>query len=148
MVPTPKVRVVTGKDIEEFLYQQTPVWEESMKNVRETTWWGFTDEVFVGHPPYHEWILWYWKRAPRQFDLKLLTNDSKIEEEMKRKKLTRRETRVMDDGANFTAGQWVLGDYIVSTVTSSKPHYLTQIHDPVLAHNLRELYKNLWKKYG
>ena len=45
---------------------------------------------------------------------------------------------------NFTATTWVAGDYLIMTVTNQHPHYLVQIHDATLAHNMREMFKGIW----
>jgi hypothetical protein len=40
----------------------------------------------------------------------------------------------------------VLGDYVFFCVTSTKPHYCVEIHDAVMAENLREMFKGVWEK--
>lgn len=142
---TPKIRVITDQNISDFLYRQSPVWEKSMKEIKQTTWWGFQDPSFVETEKLNEWILWYWKRAPKKIKLKLFSNDVEIENEMKKKRLTRRKIRFWTGDTSITGTQWILGDYIVSIVTSEKSNYLIQTHDPIMAHNMRELYKKLWK---
>lgn len=141
----PKVQVVNGNDIEDFLYKKTPVWEKSMRDVGEKTWWGFQDHAFVEIEKYQKWILWYWKQAKEDIDLKLFTNQSTVEEEMKGKNISRRNLKWWT-GDNFTSTQWILGEYIVSIVTREKLHYLVQIRDRVLADSMRNLAKNLWSK--
>ena len=39
-----------------------------------------------------------------------------------------------------------MGGYITSIVTNKKPHYLVEIFDQTLAHNMREIYKGLWSE--
>lgn len=146
-IVTPKVRVVTEANLEDFLYKQTPLWEKSMSESKETTWWGFQDTSFVEYTKYQDWILWYWKQAPRKFNLKLLSNNVDIEKEMKKKRITRRAIRFWEGQSPITGTQWILGDYIVSIVTNVKSPYLIQTHDPIMAHNMRELYKHIWSQH-
>jgi len=143
-IPTPKVRIVTEVNLEEFLYKQTPLWEKNMRKLGETTWWGFQDTPFVENKYYKKWILWYWKRAPRKFNLKLFSNDTEIETEMKKKRITRRKIRFWSGDFPITGTQWILGDYIVSIVSNVKSPYLIQTYDPIMAENMRGLYKKLW----
>jgi sugar-specific transcriptional regulator TrmB len=145
-IVTPKVRVITEKNLEDFLYKQTPLWEKSMKETKEQTWWGFQDETFVGNQKYQDWIMWYWKRAPKKINLKLLSNNVDIEKEMKKKRIIRRKISFWKGQSPITGTQWILGDYIVSIVTNIKSPYLIQTHDPIMAHNMRELYKHIWEQ--
>jgi DNA-binding MarR family transcriptional regulator len=142
---TPKVRVVTENNLSDFLYKQSALWEKSMLETKETTWWGFQDTNFVEHEKYNEWILWYWKRASKKFDLKLLSNNEEIEKEMKKKRISRRKIRFWEGQSPITGTQWVLGNYIISIVTNAKSPYLIQTHDPIMAHNLRGLYRYIWE---
>ena len=146
-IPTPKVRIVTETNIESFLYTQTPLWEESMKKTKEEVWWGFQDTSFVENEDFRKWILWYWKRAPRKIKLKLFSNNAEIEKDKKLKRIKRRMIRFWDAHSPITGTQWILGDYIVSIVVNEKSSYLIQTYDSIMAHNLRELYKKLWKDF-
>jgi len=139
----PKIRFIDEIDVKDFLYKQTPIWIESMKKTN-STWWGFQDHTFVEQ--HQEWIDWLWKYAPQEIDLKLITNSSKIEREMTKKKIARRNIRFWKKDFKFTASQWIIGDYLIMIVTRQKPHYLVEIHDPVFAENMRELFRNLWEE--
>jgi hypothetical protein len=119
--------------------------KKSLRDTGETTWWGFQDHSFVELEKYRKWILWYWSRSEEDMDLKLFTNQSSIEEEMKEKNISRRKLKLWT-GDNFTSTQWILGEYIVSIMTRGKLHYLVQIRDRVLADSMRNLAKNLWNK--
>lgn len=141
----PRVQVVNSDDIEDFLYKNTPIWEKSMRDLNEKTWWGFQDHAFVESDKYRKWILWYWNRSSEDMDLKLFTNESKIEERMREKNITRRKLKPWT-GDNFSSTQWILGEYIVSIMTRGKLHYLVQIRDRVLADSMRNMTKNLWIK--
>lgn len=141
----PKVQFINGEDIEDFLYKKTPIWEKSMRDIGERTWWGFQDHTFVETEKYRKWVLWYWKQSKEDMDLKLFTNQSTIEEEMKGQNIYRRQLKLWT-GDNFTSTQWILGEYIVSIVTRGKLHYLVQIRDRVLADSMRNFAKSLWGK--
>jgi predicted transcriptional regulator len=141
----PKIQFIEGENIKDFLYKQTPVWEQNMIDNNKKTWWGFQDHAFVENKEYRDWILWYWERSPKDFDLKLFTNQSDIEEEMKERKITNRVLKFWS-GEDITSTQWILGEYIVSIVTRGKLHYLVQIRDVVLAESIRNFVKHAWEK--
>lgn len=140
----PKVRVVPNYQLNEFLYEQVPLWEGSMQSVTDTTWWGFQDHTFVENNKYQKWIDWYWNRAPKEFELKLFSNDSTVEKKMESKKYDRRTIRTWQNAEPITATLWVLGEYIISINTTGNKHYLIQTQDALLAHNLRQIYKQMW----
>lgn len=139
----PKVKFIEEHDVEDYLYEATPRWHKSMNNT-DKTWWGFQDHSLV--EKFEKWIDWSWKKAPKDVDLKLLTNESDIEKKMAVKEYkSRREMKFLDD-KNFTATQWVIGEYVVFIMTKQRPFYLVEIHDSVIAHNSRELFKDIWEK--
>lgn len=138
----PKIRFVDETDIQDYLQSESPKWNESML-ATDTTWWGFQDHSFVEE--FEGWITWYWKIAPKEIDLKLFSNDKEIEGHMAKKNLDRRKIRFWNGTNDFTATQWVVGSYIIMIVTNQKPYYLVEIHDSVMAHNMREVFKKLWE---
>lgn len=138
----PKIRFVDEADMKDYLYEAVPKWNESII-ATDPTWWGFQDHTFV--EKFKDWIVSYWKNAPKEIDLKLFSNDKAIEGEMVIEKITRRNIRFWNGDSEFTATQWVIGVYIVMIVTNQKPHYLVEIHDSVIAHNMRTLFKQMWK---
>jgi sugar-specific transcriptional regulator TrmB len=139
----PKIRFIDEEDLEDYLYDATPKWNESMV-ATDTTWWGFQDHTFV--EKFEDYIVWYWKNSPKEIDLKLFTNNKAIEEHMAEKKLHRRNIKFWDGKEDFTATQWVVGSYIIMVATDQKPYYLVEIHDSVLAHNMRTLFKKMWEE--
>lgn len=140
----PKIRFVQEEQVETFLYEQTPIWIESIMNT-DRAWWGFQDHRFA--QLFEAWIDWFWEQTPQNLDLKLLSNESEIEEEMKKKGLSRRVIKYWD-GNDFTATVWVVGEYIVTLALKDNPFHIVQIHDPLLAENLRNMFSNLWSKSG
>jgi sugar-specific transcriptional regulator TrmB len=139
----PKIRFIDEADMKDYLYDAVPKWNNSIQTT-DTTWWGFQDHTFV--EKFEDWILWYWKNAPKEIDLKLFSNDKEVEKHMAEKELSRRKIRFWSGEGDFTATQWVVGSYIIMIVTAQKPYYLVEIHDSVLAHNMRTLFKQMWEK--
>jgi len=139
----PKIQFISENRFLDFLYEQTPVWEASMKEVNDYTWWGFQDTSFPDR--FDEWIRWYWKRASNKFNLKLISGDSKTEvfNELKQK-YNRRILAPWSALPEFSSTLWVHGDYIVMFALDEHPNYLIQIRHRMLAENLRELFKKLW----
>ena len=144
----PKIRYVKEDELETYLYEASPKWNESAIATKELTWWGFQSHEFVEH--YEKWIVWYWKHAPKNIDLKLFSNDSTIEKHMEEKNLSRRQIKFWsgnkDESNDFTGTLWITGDYITMIQTAEKPFYLVEIKDAVLAHNMREVFKKLWRE--
>ncbi len=142
----PKIRYIEEDELESYLHEASPKWNESLLGSKETTWWGFQSHEFVEH--YEKWIVWYWKHTPKTIDLKLFSNDSTIEKHMIEQKLARRNIRFWESGKDgkhdFTGTLWVTGDYITMIQTAERPFYLVEIHDAVLAHNMREVFRKLW----
>jgi len=137
----PKVRFIPEEDLENFIYKQTPLWNESLTKTK-SDWLGFQDPSFVEY--YSQWIDWYWTNAPKNIELKLLSNPADIEKIMGKRKYARRKIKNLKKKAPFTATTWVIGDYIIMLVTDKRPHYAIEIHNPVLAENQREIFKIMW----
>jgi sugar-specific transcriptional regulator TrmB len=137
----PKIRFVAEEDLEKYLYDATPRWTENQL-VNDTTWWGFQDHTFVEH--YRNWIVWFWKQAPEVIDLKLFSNESQIESDMRTEQITRRQIRFWKGENKISGTQWIVGSYIISIITNERPFYLVEINDAVLANNMREVFKRLW----
>ncbi len=137
----PKIRFIDEADLENYLEEATPRWYESMLT-SDKTWWGFQDHSFV--EKFEKWIDWSWNKAPKDVDLKLLTNESDVEEKMKSKKYSDRRKVKWFDSNEFSATQWVVGNYVIYIMTKQRPFYLVEIHDSVIAHNSRELFKSIW----
>ncbi|MBL8029658.1 MAG: winged helix-turn-helix transcriptional regulator [Candidatus Doudnabacteria bacterium] len=137
----PKIVFKTQDEIEQYLYSQTPAWDESILKY-DGTWWGFQDHTFVQH--YEKWIDWYWQTGSNPATkLKLLSNE--LAEEIKKTKYERRQINFWEQSHNFKTTTWILGDYVVMIVTNQRPHYLVEIYDRVLAHDQREIFKGIWK---
>jgi predicted transcriptional regulator len=137
----PKITFIYEEDLEDFLFKQTPEWNRSVMT-HDKTWWGFQDPGVM--KSYERWIDWFWtKEAPKDIILKCLSSQSPNEKQMARKGYENRQIKLWK--GNFTGTTWVAGDYLLLMITDKHPHYLVQIHDPTMAHNMREMFKSIWK---
>jgi DNA-binding MarR family transcriptional regulator len=141
--PVPKIRFIEEEKIEKFLYQETPMWLTALENLNDPVWWGFQDHTIAA--AFKEWIDWQWKEAPETISLKLLTNHSEIEERLAGR-YPRRTMRFWKDSQGFMSTTWVVEDYVVVLNTRQHPFYVYEIHDALLAQDLRELLKNIWNQ--
>jgi sugar-specific transcriptional regulator TrmB len=138
--PVPKIRFVEEQNLEEHLRARVHTWHTSTMQ-SGGTWWGFQDHSLVEH--YREWIDLFWKKMPSGGHLKLLSNQSDIERRLQGK-YKGREIKFWGKSEQFTATTWIAGDYVIMVRTDVHPFYLVELHDTALAHNLREVFKNLW----
>lgn len=140
----PKITFIEDDKVESYLYKRSRAWSDSIMTT-DGVWWGYQDHAFVESDGYRKWIDWYWREsAPAKLQLKLLSNESDIESRMAKLDYKRRHIRFWQEATEFTATTWVNGDYIVMIYTRTRPHYLVEIHDRVMAHNFRELFKGIW----
>jgi hypothetical protein len=139
----PRIKFTAEEDLDQYLYQQSKLWTESLMKY-DQTWWGLQDVTFAEH--YADYIDWHWSWAPKNMLLKMVADESKAEQALARKGYARRHIKYWKGAENFTAGMWICGDYVIMAVTSQRPHYLVEIYDTVLAHNMRELFKRIWEE--
>jgi len=142
----PKIRFIEEDKLEDHLFKQTPVWFESAVRNGELSWWGFEDSSWINLYP--EWIKFHWETAPKNLGAHLITDDHDFKNASDNKNVNPlRQIKLIDaKQGQFTANQAVLGDYVVFIMTKQKPYYMIEIHDSVMAHNLRETFKLLWDK--
>lgn len=138
----PKIVFIPEEELNNYLYKQTATWNESI-NATDGIYWGFQDNTLVDH--YQEWIDWYWQQPGKIPIVKLLSNASDTELRMDIKAYKKRNVRFWSESGAFTATTWVMGDYVTMIVTNQRPHYLIEIHDAMMAQNLRQLFKGIWK---
>lgn len=141
----PKIRFIEESDLEDYLYKQTDEWNKSIKQ-NDNTWRGFQDHTFIDH--YKKWVFDYWTKFKSSENIfeKVLTNQAEIEKQMTNKSISGRETIFWNKSANFSSSFWIGGDYIIMIYTQNRPFYLIEIYNPAMAHNLREVFKNLWEE--
>lgn len=140
--PVPKIQFVKEDKIEKFLYDRTPIWNESILKT-DNSYLGFQEEAFTDR--FVDWIDWYWKNADPRIHLQLLSNDSTAEKEATALDHKQREIIFWKEDVKFSTTTWVMGDYVVMLVLSSSPNYLVEIHDARFAENERILYKAIIK---
>lgn len=141
----PKIKFVEEYQLEEFLYKRLPVWTENIKG--EDYWWGFQDVSVLEEYP--EWSKFFWEKLPENIGIKIITNKKAIEKRMSgvlSEFSSRRQIKYIEKSNEFTASYQVIGDYVIFLVTSQHPHYLVEIHDTVMAENLRGIFKEMWSK--
>lgn len=142
----PKVRFYNEKELKDALYTKLPIWAESSVSINEPSWWGFQDASLIEVFP--DWITDHYTIIPKTVLVHMFTNKKPLEEDMHKKiQDDRRIVKYINDkNHEFTTTHAVLGDYIVYIMTHEKPYYMIEIHDRVMAHNLRETFKLLWEK--
>lgn len=137
----PKIRFVEDENVRDHLYRQFHTWfSESQKY--DATWWGFQDETFVEH--FTDWVEWVWQEKPTGHTMKVFGNTSPTEEQLKAKTPPHRILKMWTGVSDFTATTWIIGEYIVMIYTRERPFYLIEIHNPVLAENMRKIFKGIW----
>lgn len=144
--PIPKIRFVSDEAIEKHLFANTARWQDSVI-ASDGIWWGFQDKSFATR--FEKWIhsTWETKQSKHANYLpQFLTNESTVESKISRKHgKDKRQIKYITD-TNFTANMWVCGESVVMIVTQVSPGYLIEIHDNMMAHNMREIFKKLWEK--
>ena len=140
----PKIRFVEENNLEDFLYENGIKWVKELEK-NDGIWWSFQDPSFVEHyEKFVEWISQTKEYKRSSIKSRLMTNIAPIEQKMEKKvPREKRELRFVN-GLDFTSSIWVSGDYLVMIVTRQHPFYLVEIHDAMLAHNMREVFKKLW----
>lgn len=136
----PKIRFYDEIQLENALYSRMNKWIESAEKTGQKMWWGYQDSSWIKIFP--DWVKHYWKIAPKDLGARFFTNNTKqVDQEFNE----RRQVKYIDaEKHNFTSNNVVLGDYVVFVITKSKPYYMVEIHDSVIAHNTREFFKLLW----
>lgn len=139
----PKIKFVAEDNIDAHLRSQAPIWAKSVLSY-DGVFWGFQDPTFVEN--YQSFIDWQWENVAKFNSMKFhfISEKSEIETKMVEKKMDRRIIRYWDKASHFTASTWAVGDFLVLVMTRERPHYLIEINDKILAHNMRELFKGLW----
>ncbi|HEX3100022.1 MAG TPA: helix-turn-helix domain-containing protein [Patescibacteria group bacterium] len=136
----PKVVFIAEDQLEDYLYKQTPKWNQSIHESKDL-YWGFQDASLIKY--YEKWIDWWWENnSSWGIELRLLSNESA--EKIKKKQFPNRHIKFWQSSKDFTATTWINGDYIIMIVTNERPHYLIEIYDKVMAHNYRELFRGIW----
>lgn len=143
----PRIQFINESEIENFFYTRFPVWVQNMVDINETTQWGFQDDSILEKPFFKKIAVWYWNTVPKHTDIKMFGSNPKknsaLNKEIPKDIKGNRQFKFVKD-LPFSANQWVIGEYVINYMASSKPNYLVEIRDRLLADNLRLLYKKLW----
>jgi sugar-specific transcriptional regulator TrmB len=141
----PKINFIQEEDLENYLYKRSDEWHASIMKY-DGILWGFQDHTFA--QAYEKWIDWEWRTGgPKDLRLRLFSNESGIEEKNKAKEYSnRRQIKYWRGKENFTGTIWVHGDYLILVQTRTRPHYLVEIYDQLLASNMREFFKGIWEQ--
>ena len=140
----PKIRFIDEYHLNDFLHTQLPIWIESAKST-DKNWWGFQDAGFIN--AYPAWFAYHWEVFPPEYGTRLFTNKRPSEENFaKQISDPRRQVKYWAKSKDFTATHAVLGDYVLFCVTHQKPYYAVEIHDAVMAENMREMFKGMWEE--
>lgn len=141
--PVPSIRFVPEEKLEQFInHRALTVWDPSMLKT-DGTYWGFQDHSYVENFPHV--IADYWKRTSKDIQLKMFTNHVIAPTEIRlSRRYPRRQMKFWSMAGNFLSGIWIMGEYVVMVNSRRHPFYLVEIHDATLAHDLREVFKNLW----
>lgn len=139
----PKIRFIEEGDIESYLYKNMSRWHKSTQKIDGITW-GFQDHSFA--ELYKDWVTWAIENFPDN-QVQLISNRSQIERSMNKKGIKEKRTvKYWKDNLNFSSSQWVMGNYLIMAITRQRPHYMVEIYDEVMAHNMREVFKNIWQE--
>ncbi len=141
--PVPKIRFIEENNLEKFLFDNIVKWQKEIISI-DGVWWGFQDHSFVENFP--KWIEETWKTKESKdgnYQAQVLTNVSEVEKKLIGKYQPKRQVKFFPD-MNFTSTVWVCGNYLVTISTRQHPFYAIEIHDELLAQNMREILKKLW----
>ena len=142
----PRLKFFEGAEsIESMLYNSEDIWYESMMKT-DCTWWGFEDaSLFLG---YRKWFEHMWSKFSEERKTKIrlrIFSNFPVSDSLE-KKFPLTKIRSLPDKHDFSSTTWLMGDYLVIFSTNHKPYYGYQIQDPVLAENLRTIFRLLWKE--
>lgn len=138
----PKVRFIEESQIEDYLYKQSPKWNESGLQ-RDKIWWGVQDSSLIKH--YGKWLEWYWKQTSKKIVSKMITNEKEEGFSFEGQDLPQRQMNYWKKGEHIRVTQAVIGDYVIILNSHTKPHSLFEIHDAVTAEGLRQVFKGIWE---
>jgi sugar-specific transcriptional regulator TrmB len=138
----PKIRYIDEAEVNEYLDRNTDKWNKSVGE-QDKSWWGFQDSTFVEH--FDPWIRnWFTRKSSHELKVQLITNKTEAERKVAKRKYGQRAMRFSKQSSAFTATVWAAGDYLIMIYTREHPFYLIEIYNPVLADNMREMFKQLW----
>lgn len=136
----PKTTFVPEEDAIDYLYANTEKWNESMAKY-DNILWGFTTPSYVKE--FSEYVDWWSKKSEGKIKLQLFSANDKDLTDLSEKYSHRQIKKWV--GKPFNTSMTVQGDYILIESTATRPIYLIEIYDRVLAENLREMFRVMWE---
>ena len=138
----PKLQFFEGKaNVTSMLYDYCREWQKNITH-SDRIWWGYQDNSFVEE--YREWLEYYWASMIEGEEVRLFSNKSEIEKELK-DQVKGRTIKLVPKGFHISSTIWVLGEYVITIMTRQKPHYAFQLKDAVFAANQRQIFQLLWQ---
>lgn len=141
LLSEPHVVYVEEKDINDYLYQRTELWNKSIKQY-DAVIWGFESARFESD--YQDYIKWFWERPDSKgVSVKLFSDEPDLRNSGVNPVGTADFQFVPD--INFTTNIWIYGDYTILLSLEEHPNYLLELKEPLLTKNLRQFFQALWK---
>lgn len=142
--PVPKVLLVQEDQIAEHMQSQADRLAEDALRFGNGTVWGFTDQTYLER--YWDTVQTFLSHQKiRQVKLRLIGERGTAEHNLKQNGFTHRQIKFWHAHLDFTCSLWVYGTFVVMVITRQRPYYLLEIHDEVLANNLRLVFQGLWE---
>lgn len=136
--PVPKINFIEKESIDDFLYENLDKWYSSCEKIK--IGYGFQDKDFVNKKG--KWVDWAIKENEKSGNrIILLSNKNEFDRQREKHKNLR--NIIFSQNSNFTSTTWVVGDYIIMISLNGDKEYLVEINDKEMAHNMRELFKEL-----
>lgn len=142
--PVPKVALIPEDQIAEHMISQAPRLAEDALKFGDGTVWGFTDATYV--QKYWDTVQQFLAHPKiKQVKLKLIGERSETETLLAQNKHVHRQVKFWYEHFDFTCSMWIFGTFVILVITRQRPYYLLEIHDEVLASNLRLVFSGLWE---
>ncbi len=141
--PVPKVALIQEGYIAEHMVSQAYRLAQDAVEFGQGKVYGFTDSTFLKT---------YWDivddflehQEIRKVDFHLIGERSNEELELLSRGYKHRKVKFWHPSIDFNCSLWVYGSFVIMVITKQRPYYLLEIHDEVLAYNLRLVFEGLW----
>lgn len=141
-VTIPRISVFEGRaQVERMLYDYLEEWRKSYERAGDYTLWGFQDHEFVTE--YSKWHEHSWKSRGEREEIKLFSN-SEAQQQQSEAGITKREIRRLPINVTLASTILIRGEFIINARTHGKLHSAVMTYDPVMAANMREIFRLLW----
>lgn len=139
----PKITFVEEDGIKAHLESRQDAWNESTKE-HGGIWWGFQDDEM--EKKYGYWGKWSWKaKTAKGLESRIIVNDEKLKKALENQDYPHRRVLTWRHSNDFSNGMWIAGEYMIVIITEQRPHYLIEVHDKSISHNMREIFKGIWQ---